>query len=259
MSKLRLLLIAVTVFTVSPIASARMTPRTSFAAKQNGTLNGVVLDSFSGRGLARAKVVIEGSEGKYTAVTDKDGGYRIELPSDVYHVESIRAGFCPARRSEFFLPPASSTEINFTLVACGISSVPVIENNVYKGETERKEEPFKYDSFQIDSPSNRHFTLLVRFGEGRETDTGTQYSGSMVGYLVRGEDQAEPVEERKYLQVTASYNTMTINADKLTVAKQDFQIVAEGHVVVEDGARSFTAKRIVVTFEAGTPNLTVTN
>lgn len=215
----------------------------SVIASQTSQLTGVVTDTNDAR-VANATVTITGDRMARTVTTSEDGTYRINLPFGIYRITVKSRGFCLARRAAFRIEALKAMRFDFTLVLCPIVNALKIENGRYKGETDEYQPPFNENEIKLPS-STPALKLFVQYGRRIKVGSVLRYEGFMI---VGG----------KFLGVTASYNQLTVYADRLRFHKKTLRLEAEGNVLLDDGQQRVQGQRAEVMFKAGEPVVKLT-
>ena len=231
--------------------------RQSSTTKATGWLSGTVVDINEAR-VSGATITIEGEGLTRAIATAEDGTYRIELPVATYRIKATGTGFCPARRAPFRARSSTSMILNFALIPCPIVSGIEIKNGQYVGETDRYKDPLKEEVFPLVHPSGAPLELLVRYGARQENREIIEYRGTVVGYDEHLDTPAGFIRRQKYLKVAFSYDSLMIRADKVQLDPKSFRLEAEGNVVIEDGKRCVTARRVLVDLRTADPRLELT-
>jgi hypothetical protein len=243
----------VTLLLMSSIVSASGYKQSS-PTMQVGRLVGTVTDMNAAR-VPKAKVIIDGAGTSRAVSTGEDGTYQSELPPGIYRIRVESLGFCPVRRASFRMQAATTTVLNFTLIACPLANQLAIKDGQYKGEVTRYLDPFREESIPIVSTGDTPLELLIRYGKRREGANFVEYKGAAVSYDEYAPNPAGSVRRRKYQGVTVTYNTLTIYADKVCLDQQNLRLEASGNVVVEDGTRQVQGGRAVVDLKTSEPNV----
>jgi hypothetical protein len=193
----------------------------SFFPQQEGRVRGTVLD-FNEAVIPGIGVIFESGQTKQKVVSDEAGNFDIGLPGGVYQVTTEAHNFLPFRRAAFRLQPGTVMAINV---------VPVPRAVSYGTDAPR----FYYRSFLPPYEFGEALHLLIRFSKQQKLKGIIEYSEAM-----------------------ASYDALTIYADKLWFDPKTFRLKAEGKILVEDGKQRVRAKGAAVEFKAGKPILKVT-
>jgi len=209
--------------------------------EERSLLTGTVLDT-NNSVIVGATIIVEGRGPKnpISTTTAEDGTYSIQLSVGIYRISVNKAGFCRARRADFRLR-TSNTTIDFTLVVCPIVHSLILEDGKYKGEISRNQPPFKEDEFSI-KPSSGSLNLVIQYGERIETEKAIHYKGFALSDRVFG--------------VVASYDLMTLRADRLLFDRKSLRLRAEGNVVFEMGEKRTKALLVEVDLHDGGPKFT---
>jgi len=212
------------------------------AVEERSFLTGTVLDT-NNSVIVGATIMVEDriSKNPISTTTTEDGTYRIQLPLGIYRISVNKAGFCPTRRADFRLR-ASNTTINFTLVVCPIVHSLILENGKYKGETARNQPPFKEEEFSIE-PSSEGLNLVIQHGERTETKKTIHYKGFALN-------------DRTFFGVVATYDLITLRADRLVFDRKSLRLRAEGNVVFEMGEKRTRALLVEVDLHGREPKFT---
>ena len=212
------------------------------AVEERSLLTGTVLDT-NNSVIVGATIIVEGRvlKNQINTTTAEDGTYSIQLPVGIYRISVNKAGFCRTRRADFRLR-TSNTTINFTLVVCPIVHSLILEDGKYKGETSRNQPPFKEDEFSID-PSSGVLNLVVQYGERIETEKAIHYKGFALS-------------DRSCFGVVATYDLMTLRADRLLFDRKSLRLRAEGNVVYEMSEKRTNAVLVEVDLHDGEPKFT---
>jgi hypothetical protein len=234
---IRLLILVTLLLVISCVALAAV-QRRSPAVNVMGRISGTVVDVNESR-IAGATVIIERIGFSRAIHTDEDGAYDVGLPTGIYRMKVSSTGFCPIRRAAFKVMPSTVIKFDFTLIVCPIVNNISILDGQYKGETDDYTPPFAEDLLAIDTLALPQPSLLIQFGERALVGNIIQYRG------FKSDD--------KYIGVMASYNLMTLYADKLSFDKEVGLIKAEGNVILEDGKQQVRARRVEIVFKAGEP------
>lgn len=211
------------------------------AVEERSLLTGTVQDT-NNSVIVGATVIVEGRVVKnpISTTTAEDGTYSIQLPVGIYRISVNKAGFCRARRADFRLR-TSNTTINFTLVVCPIVHSLILEGGQYKGEVSRNQPPFKEDEFSIDPSCS--LNLVIQYGERIETEKAIHYTGFAFSERAFG--------------VVATYDLMTLRADRLLFDRKSLRLKAEGNVVFEIGEKRTSAVLAEVELHDGEPRFTL--
>ena len=213
-----------TIFAVVVLATGIMLPASESAqssylmAQAMGHVRGKVMD-FNEAVIPGVTVIFESGQTKRTVVSDEAGNFGIELPAGIYQVTTETYNFFPFRRAAFRVQPGTVMAINV---------VPVPRAVSYGTEARR----FYYESFSPPHAFGDPLDLLIRFSKQQQHKGIIEYSEAM-----------------------ASYDALTIYADKLCLDPKTPRLEAAGNVVVEDGKQRVQAKRAEVEFKAGEPIL----
>lgn len=212
------------------------------AVEERSFLTGTVLDT-NNSVIVGATVIVEGrvSKNPISTTTAEDGTYSLQLPAGIYRISVDKAGFCRTRRADFRLR-TSNTTINFTLVVCPLVHSLILEDGKYKGEISRNQPPFKEDEFSIDS-SSVVLNLVIQYGERIETAKAIHYKGFALSDRAFG--------------VVATYNLMTLRADRLLFDRKSLRLRAEGNVVFEISEKRTSALVAEVDLHDGEPRFTI--
>ena len=212
------------------------------SVEERSLLTGTVLDT-NNSVIVGASVIVEGRvlKNPISTTTAEDGTYSIQLPVGIYRISVNKAGFCRTRRADLRLQ-TSNTTINFTLVVCPIVHSLILEDGQYKGETARNQPPFKEEEFSIE-PSSGGLNLVIQYGERIETEKGIYYKGFALS-------------DRACFGVVATYDLMTLRADRLLFDRKSSRLKAEGNIVFEMGEKRTKALLVEVDLHEREPKVT---
>lgn len=225
----------------------------SNAGQTTAQIRGCVTD-IMGAKVMNAAVVVEGKSGAYTVKTNESGEYLLRISPGLYRIEVDSFGFCKARRAPFEVGSNANATFDFTLSVCPIVNKFIIENGKHK-EVCVLEPPFKTEVFPIRTSSGRSLDLMIEFGKYLEDKNAVEYIGyhSEITYSLDGTTRKNQVLTR----VVASYDLLTIRADKIRFDRESLQLTAEGQVTLQDDKRRVEGNRVKVDLKSDPPIITV--
>jgi hypothetical protein len=226
--------------------------RQSSITQKTSQLTGTIVDMNLSR-VSGVIVTIEGEGMPRTVTTSEDGSYKIDLPIGIYRIKATRPGFCPAHRAPFRALISAHMILNLTLIPCAIINEITIKNDQYVGEKDGYKDPFKEEVFPLAHPSGAPLELLVRYGSRQSVQSLVEYGGVAVPYEAYAETPTGSVRREKYQGVTATYDALTIRADRVRLDPKTFRLEAEGNVLIEDGKRCAQATRVVAYLKRDEP------
>ena len=191
-----------------------------------GRIHGTVIDP-NGAVIPHAGVIVESRQIKRELVTNKEGAYEVELPSGIYQISTNIPAYYPFRRATFCVQPGVVTTINMAPVL-RVLAIGLEVTSSGSREPITTAPPPKYESFSPPQSSGPRLDLLVRFSKRRKRGSNIEYAGAV-----------------------ASYNALTIYADKMRLEPKTSNLKAEGNVVVEDGKQRLQTNRAELEFKAG--------
>jgi hypothetical protein len=222
--------VAMQMLVISILLTASRAQSASVTAQTRGTVKGTVMDT-QGALIPRATVIFENRQTSQAVVTNEAGVYEIQLPADIYSISTNIPAYYPFRRATFSVRPGAVTTINIAPLL-RVLSVGLEVTSSGSRERITTAPPPKYDSFSPPNSSETGLDLLVRFSARRKRNDNIEYRG-----------------------IVASYNALTIYADKMRLDPKTSHLKAEGNVVVEDGNQRHDTNRAEVEFKAGQPVL----
>lgn len=206
-------------FTIAPA----QTLEDASGPKAGRYVTGVVLDT-SNATVSGATVVVAGGQSIQTITTTEDGTFRIVLPAGIYSMEAKQRGFCRARRARFRVSSSSITRLDFRLIVCPVVHSLTLEGDRYRGENASERPPFKEEEFSINS-SGFPLNLLIQYGERVNGPDGNQYSGFTLS-------------DGKRFGGMATYDLLTIYADRMLFEPKSLRLQAQGTVVFARGGET---------------------
>lgn len=193
---------------------------------KNGTIKGAVYD-LNGAIIVNIPISVENvttGESKIIKVDPSIGTYQVSVPSGRYRSRLIQAAGYPVGedRASFEVLPGKDIVINFR--PSPVAIISVLENGKYIS---------KYDG---DFPSAMtHYVALASNGlavkDIRVWFKNMTISGS---------------NNFRYDTATASYENFMISAATVTYDSSNRQLIAEGRVVLDDGVRTYSFKKVTL-------------
>lgn len=171
-----------------------------------------------------AALLVQGERNTRRTFTNDRGEYEIELPEGVYTITATSSGFLSGRRAAFLLRRGSDVTINLILWPAGATS------HVAAVATKRE-----FESFSGPGAANPLLDLLVEFSSRRETGNAVEYYAAL-----------------------ATFDVLTIKADRIVLNKQFWLLLAEGNVDVDNGGHYSRPSRATVNFNRKVPDLSLT-
>ncbi|HYE72892.1 MAG TPA: carboxypeptidase-like regulatory domain-containing protein [Blastocatellia bacterium] len=202
---------------------------TSIVAQQLVLIKGTVAggpDSFA-TVLPGVRIIFSSEGRKYVTTTDEYGTYEIRVPAGIYQVTPDSPGFCSYKRAAFSAEPANKIIINIVPTVCGLANII------------QSESPIEMENL----PENRR--LLIRYIKRTENKECIEYGGIEINTY-------------DHLSAIASYNLLTIYADKIRFDKTTWVLEAEGHVWFEDGKQGSRLSKVEIDFRPQEPLIMVT-
>ena len=212
--------------------------------KSKAELSGVVFDSV-GAVVPGAKLTFLRApigDAMLTVVSGNDGRYRVTLPADYYEIRVEKHFFCPNRRAVLYLPARATVQANLRIQPCGISDGFETTDTGEVREYSESSPRLNYESFNIPNSRSKHLKLLVSFAERYQEGKRITYSAVGAG------DTKAPV--------SATYDLVSITADRILLNPDTGEVLAEGSVIVEDGRQTAEAHTAQVRFRKGVPVIT---
>jgi hypothetical protein len=222
--------VAMQVLVISILSTASSAPSLAVSAQTIGTVKGTVMDP-QGAAIPGATVIFENRHARQTVVTNDAGAYEIQLPTDTYSISTDLPAYYPFRRATFSVRPGSVTIINIAPLLRVLSVGLEVTSSGIREPVTKAPAP-QYDSFWPSNSSETGLDLLVRFSRRRKREDKIEYRGAV-----------------------ASYDALTIYADKIRLDPKKPHFMAEGNVVVEDGNQRHDTNRAEIEFKAGQPVL----
>ncbi|MCG3144289.1 MAG: hypothetical protein HONDAALG_01708 [Gammaproteobacteria bacterium] len=192
-------------------------------AKPLGIVKGTVTDS-NGNVILGSQISIRNESGEsiVNLTTDSRGRFEVQLPANVkYYITASNTSFAPFQRSPFLVNANTSTVINI---------IPVFNSNY-------NTPMHKYESFPLPLISGEMMYVLFRFNEREQKDETLAYTSK---------EQASMM----------SFNHLAIYANKILFDPRLYRITAENDVLIDDGKRSFVARKVEAVLSSSGISLT---
>jgi hypothetical protein len=167
----------------------------------------------------------------------------VTLPAGIYRLSSRKGNYYEFRRAPFRVQPGVVTKINvFPLIRVRTQMLMANGSDQYDFAPQPK-----YDSFAVRRSSDPALILLIRYDQKYRTDQSIRYSSNVL------ESRGDP--RPAWRGVMASYDSLSIYADRIRFDSAHDVIYASGHVVLEDGRQRRHAQKLVVKFKNGSSQI----
>ena len=219
------------------VAFVRMNAQSEHDAPSS-RLEGIVVDP-TGAIVPGANVSFESAGATYSAATAADGKYKIEVPEGRYEISVRKPGFC-YRRAPFRIASSQSLTINAALSVCAIADVLTIENGVSRAHDELRP-VYKEESIAVPCGAAEKLEMLIIYGVREEKADTAAYEGN-----------------RDFNTVVATYNNVTVYAQRIRFDRKSSHLYAQGNVLIENGSGRSSGEEVTLSFDRSCA-LTTTN
>jgi hypothetical protein len=190
---------------------------------------GVILTDINDARIVNATVIFKKrSKVEFTAKSQDDGTYTLDLRPGTYTVQARSRGFCTMRRGEFRLTDRSSVQFESQMWVCP-SDMRFVE------------------SVELEEAPGTRLKPLVLYGKEEVVGKVRRFTGP--------DAIDDGTRHGRQYPAIITFNLVTLSADQLVYNAPSRIIIASGNVSWRDGSRSGTDRTVKIKLDRSNPRV----
>jgi len=217
-------------------------------------ITGKVVD-INGVAVSGALITLSGSNGELQRSTDSSGDYSIEVGEGLYTIKAWSPGFWDSKRSTFRVRDNSAIQFDFQLIFYELARLNSAKNGTAAERICTCSIPLNTRLLRLPVPDANgiHDAIISYGGEPSPgSDDRIEFGSISIAYgpcdRVEREVNSGPLSNDRSVQVTLTFDRMTLKSDKLFYDPNTSTFTAEGSASLKNDNENKTAKTIILSF-----------